>query len=411
MDSNNFESTCINPSAEFLHRVEPDFLSIDTQLNFENERSMSLGETSLDGFEAISAGATSPMTPMGHMPIHNFYGMDGWVKTEPQDAWHIHNTDSEGLWLAPDGSTMANCVMNTFTTQTSTSQFQPGYFCPMRPKSAIDPPLSRAVFPHALAGCRGVPIEEDLPWPTSALITQPQTVAPSATFQMMLPSSPMGRVKPVTPLQHYRDSSYCSSSPPSCNSSSILASQWETEESKYDLRDEVEAFEREVMLPYETRDFCNSATKVEDQSPKKSLPAKSGVNCEAVIRQNEFACSFKGCIDKNGRQKRFKRQEHRKRHEKTVHGEQGGHGPRPKYPCWVVTGNKRCGRDFSRKDNLNSHLLKTHGRKSNSQRNSYVATLDSNSKYYDKDWVGSLTAEGLPIDPARWPDVQLRSKV
>ena len=117
----------------------------------------------------------------------------------------------------------------------------------------------------------------------------------------------------------------------------------------------------------------------------------SAFNREVVIAQNEFACSYPGCIDKQtGKQKRFKRQEHKKRHEKTVH-EKNEHGW---YKCWV-TGCKIAA--FTRPENLKSHLKNIHGKKSLGQRNRYVATQDRNSPHYDPDWVGELTEDGYPI--------------
>ncbi|RMD40861.1 hypothetical protein DV735_g4278, partial [Chaetothyriales sp. CBS 134920] len=118
-------------------------------------------------------------------------------------------------------------------------------------------------------------------------------------------------------------------------------------------------------------------------------PGKSGIDCDAVIAHNEFACSWPNCIDKaTGKQKRFKRQEHKKRHEKTVHEKEGS------YRCWVPGCTTTA---FTRTDNLKSHLRNTHGKKSPNQRNRYVATQDKNSECYDPDWQGDLTEDGYPI--------------
>ena len=127
---------------------------------------------------------------------------------------------------------------------------------------------------------------------------------------------------------------------------------------------------------------------------RKPLDNKSGIEYDSIVTQNSFACSYPGCIDKNtDKQKRFKRQEHKKRHEKTVH-EKDTHAS---HVCWVP----QCERSFSRNDNLKSHLRNTHGKRSANARNRYVATLDMNNvEYYSPDWIGELTAEGLPIGKA-----------
>ncbi|RMZ82566.1 hypothetical protein DV738_g1473, partial [Chaetothyriales sp. CBS 135597] len=118
-------------------------------------------------------------------------------------------------------------------------------------------------------------------------------------------------------------------------------------------------------------------------------PGKSGIDCDVVIAHNEFACSWPNCIDKaTGKQKRFKRQEHKKRHEKTVHEKEG------LYRCWVPGCTTTA---FTRTDNLKSHLRNTHGKKSPNQRNRYVATQDKHSEWYDPDWQGDLTEDGYPI--------------
>jgi hypothetical protein len=123
----------------------------------------------------------------------------------------------------------------------------------------------------------------------------------------------------------------------------------------------------------------------------RPLANKSGFECDRVITANSFACTYPECIDKNtGKQKRFKRAEHKKRHEKTVHQKES-HVP---HRCWVP----QCEKSFSRTDNLKSHLQKTHGKRSPGARNRYVATLDpNNSQYFSPEWQGDLTSEGLPI--------------
>lgn len=237
-----------------------------------------------------------------------------------------------------------------------------------------------------------------MPWSNVGVMGDPQTVEPSATFQATLPSSsPMSKYEPITPLRHHRGSSSLFASSPLPDSSSVLASQWDLEDTNFVPPGDVHGYPEKPVLRRMLRSSQHSPPiKIEDDSPRKPFSTKSGVDCEAVIPQNMFACSRPGCT------RRFKRQEHKKRHERTVHTQAGVE--QPKYPCWVVTGNKICGRTFSRRDNLKSHETKTHGRRSNNQRNAYVATLDPNSKYYDADWTGPLTAEGLPIGHPSFPE-------
>ena len=297
---------------------------------------------------------------------------------------------------------MANCVMNSFPPLSSGPLFQPAYFCPTaRPKSDVDPPLSRAVFNNALSGSKMNSPDEMVSWSNMGIMTQnqPLTVEPNATFQATLPSSsPMSKYEPITPLRHHQGHSSLFTSSPLSGGSSTLASQWDLEDTKHVPEDDVlERSEKPVLHRMLRSSQASSPISIEDQSPQKSFLSRSGVDCEAVIRQNMFACSRPGCL------RRFKRQEHKKRHEKTVHVQAGVE--QQKFPCWVVTGSKICGRSFTRRDNLKSHETKTHGRRSNNQRNAYVATLDPNSKYYDVDWTGPLTADGLPLGHPSFPEV------
>lgn len=416
MDSSTFESAYLDPKVNYLPNIEPQadtydsfsqvetcpslsssFLSVDTQLAFEADAGFRLNSTSPDDFSVSSISLPSPITPLEYVSMHNQYNTESWMKPEPQEVWHRQIIDSENLWFTADDPSMANCVMNTFSTQTPAAQFQPGYFSLNRPKSAADPPLSRAVFPNSFIGQSPVKLEEPMQWSQQTLLPQPQTVEPSATFQSTLVSSP---VKPMTPFKHHRNSSFSfASSPLTSVPSSVLASQWDDEEIKHESDLGVLSYSEPVKLKMPMRSLTSMPIKKEESPLKKSSSCRSGIDCEAVIPQNEFACTYPGCRDKEGRPKRFKRQEHKKRHEKTVHNIKD----HDKHYCWVVTGNKVCGKDFSRRDNLKSHLKKTHGRRSNNQRNSYVATLDEGSVYYDEEWKGPLTSEGLPVGHPRWP--------
>lgn len=418
MDFNSFDSACIDSTIDFLQSDEREyerygsfthsescpslsssFLTIDTsRLSIDEKRR---GSTSPDNFTVSSASVTSPITPLGPIPMHSFYAPEAWSKTQSLDLWQTQNPDPESFWMASEESAMANCLMNSLTQRTSATLFQPGYFCPIAPsKSDVDPPLSRAVFNNALSESKTTNPDEMVAWSNMGMITHPQTVEPSATFQTTLPSSsPLRKYEPITPLRHQRGSSSLFASSPLSGRSSILASQWSVDDMKYMPDDDVHGHAEKTFLRRTLQSSRGSSrTKLEDESPRKPFPSKSGVDCEAVIQQNKYACSRPGC------HRRFKRQEHKKRHEKTVHTPQAG-VEQLKFPCWVVTGNKVCGRTFTRRDNLKSHETKTHGRRSHNQRNAYVATLDPKSKYYDADWAGPLTAEGLPIGHPSFPEI------
>ncbi|KAK2813813.1 hypothetical protein FQN50_000214 [Emmonsiellopsis sp. PD_5] len=84
--------------------------------------------------------------------------------------------------------------------------------------------------------------------------------------------------------------------------------------------------------------------------------------------------------------KKFGRSQHLLRHMASHTGEKP-------HVCWVPD----CGRKFSRSDNLRVHYATTHGKKMGS--NTYVATLDDTSKYYDPEYRGELTADGRPVGP------------
>jgi len=418
MDSHSFGGACIDRTMDFLQSDEQEyerygsfphsescsslsssFLTVDTSsLSFDDGRR---GSTSPDNFTASSGSVTSPITPLGPIPMHSFYAPEAWSKTQSHDLWQAQNPDPESFWMASEESAMANCVMNSFPQHTSAALFQPGYFCPTaRPKSEVDPPLSRAVFNNTLSSSKINNPDEMAAWSNMGMITYPETVEPSATFQTTLPSSsPLSKYEPITPLRHKRGSSSLFASSPVSGGSSILASQWEMIDTRYMPDVDVYGHSEKSFLRGTLKSSQGSSPiKLEDESPRKPFNSKSGVDCEAVIKQNTFACSRPGC------HRRFKRQEHKKRHEKTVHAPQAG-VIQQKYPCWVVTGDKVCGRIFTRRDNLKSHETKTHGRRSNNQRNAYVATLDPGSKYYDADWTGPLTTEGLPIGHPSFPEI------
>lgn len=379
------------------------FLTIDTSgTTFDGDRGEHRGSISPENL-TVSSGTSvnSPLTP-AHLHEPQAAGM--WPRYQGQDTWHHHNADVENLWLASDEAVMASCVMNDFP-QHDLPMYPPGYFgLNKKSKPTADPPLSRAVFANAVSHQEEHnTVDGMMSWPQRLELAYLPTVAPNVTFQNVMPSSPASEFAPMTPMKHHRyNSSIFASSPLTDSSSSILASQWPLHDEaglvltdNYSNRYEQQRLSRS----HSSRSYYVDHTDQEGSSPTRKHMSRSGLDCEAVIPQNIFACSVPGCVDKDGKPKRFRRQEHKKRHEKTVHKKDAT------FPCWVQTGEKPCGKVFTRRDNLNSHLKKTHGSRKNNQRNSYVATLDEKSKYFDEKWKGQLTADGLPIGHPRWPEL------
>lgn len=380
------------------------FLSVDTSaMSFQEDRTGHHEPISPENLTMSSgASTTSPITPMGQLSLNDMPDTAMWPNYQTNDVWHHHPADAENLWLPSGESAMAHCVMNSFA-ESDSSVFQPAYFnMGRKQRTHPDPPLSRAMFHNpAPQQMNHTGMDGMLPWPQTLDLTYPMTIAPSVTFQGALPSSPSSEFEPITPLKHHRgSSSIFASSPLTGSTSSILTSQWDIEEEKYMPVKEETAYHEKQSLSQILRSSVDQSVKLEGSSPRDVPVSKSGVDCEAVIPQNIYACSVAGCVDRDGKPKRFRRQEHKKRHEKTVHNKDAY------YYCWVQTGGKRCDKRFTRRDNLNSHLKKTHGSRKNNQRNSYVATLDEKSEYFDDKWKGQLTADGLPIGHPRWPEVR-----
>lgn len=400
----SFEGYGSLSQSESCPSMGSSFLTVDTSaMSFDEDRTDHKEPTSPENLTMSSgASATSPTTPMGQLSLNSMPDTTMWPDYQSNDIWHHHAADAENLWLPSGESAMANCVMNSFSDQ-EPSVFQPGYFnMGRKQRTHPDPPLSRAMFANpAPQQTNHTAMDGMVPWPQSMDLAYPMTIAPSVTFQGALPSSPSSDFEPITPLKHHRgSSSIFASSPLTGSSSSVLTSQWDVEEMKYMPIEEAATHPERQSLSYLLRSSQDHSVKLEGSPPLEAHVSKSGVDCEAIIPQNIYACTIPGCVDKNGRPRRFRRQEHKKRHEKTVHKKD------IEYPCWVQTGGKRCDKKFTRRDNLNSHLKKTHGSRKNNQRNSYVATLDEKSEYFDDKWKGKLTADGLPIGHPRWPEVR-----
>lgn len=377
------------------------FLTVDTSgMSFDGDRTEYRGSISPENLTMSSrASNQSPITPAN---LHDIHATAIWAKHQYNDLWHHLNTDVDSFWPPSEDATMAHCPIANFP-QHDLHMHPSGYFgLGKRLKPSVDPPLSRAVFANSIPQQEEHTVVDNmLTWPQKLEHAYPRTVAPNVTFQDIVPSPPATEFEPMTPMKHHRyGSSTYASSPLTRHPSSILTSQWV-------MGDGVQSSPVADTPSYcDQEDLAQMLSSSPDQqmkregsSPTRNLTSKSGVDCEAVIPQNIFACSVPGCVDKNGGPKRFRRQEHKKRHEKTVHNKD------TTFACWVQTGGNRCDKKFTRRDNLNSHLKKTHGSRKNNQRNSYVATLDEKSKYFDEKWRGPLTAHGLPVGHPRWPEV------
>ena len=359
-------------------------------------------------YASKSARSTNPPTPMATLPL---FGIESQRLKMEQTLRgnHMYEPAETGLpeldfWMGTsevDDLTFGNMPampLIDVLASLDPSSFPSNYSQYPQTVGMSNPALSRSIFDFRDAvdtGGSGSLEDHGLSWPPLTS-SPPQTIAPSAAFQPMLMSSPIVKHEPSTPIRMCSSSSVVfSSSPMGLMSPPVVPSQHEVEDLKYDIIDDDildsamkrhrSGVDRLHRRGYERRRHLGPSSR------PKPLSGRSGMQCDVVIAQNEFACTYPGCIDKTtGKQKRFKRQEHKKRHEKTVHEKNNN----PVHRCWVP-GCKTA--PFSRTDNLKSHLKNTHGKKSPNQRNLYVATQDKHSEYYDLDYIGELTKEGYPV--------------
>lgn len=262
--------------------------------------------------------------------------------------------------------------------------------------AALESSLSRSIF-HSRQPSDTLGAEHMTQWRPSMLQTPPRTVAPSATFQPMVPSSPAYHLTPLTPIQNKFDTRIASgiastpySSSPICSSSKQLVSF--NEESNCSI---VQPTLVRTLRQSKCKGSGRSSRRTAERKqsgrsgrPSKPRMSRAGTEYPQYIPENPFPCTVEDCVDKNGKRKKFKRQEHLKRHQRTCHT-----GFRP-HDCWVPGCTTK---PFSRTDNLNSHLHKTHGKNSPAARNRYIATLDPKSGVYDVDYRGPFTESGWPI--------------
>jgi hypothetical protein len=229
-------------------------------------------------------------------------------------------------------------------------------------------------------------------WTLTVGHTPPDTVAPSATFQPILASTPC-RLEPMTPQKYPAPAA----APILSSSPCPLYSPEQISAHEYELAGHIlEAMPMtQKQIPKARRSGSRTTRAICERrclgasGRMKSAVSKSGMECDVIIEGNKYACEFADCIDKNGKRKMFKRREHAKRHVDTVHLK------KKQFRCWVPGCTTQ---PFTRSDNLTTHLKSTHGKKSVSSRNRYVSTLDPASENFDPDWRGDLDDNGHPVD-------------
>lgn len=244
-------------------------------------------------------------------------------------------------------------------------------------------------------------------WIPTIVHTQPETVAPSATFRPTLASSSW-ELEPLTPLRYQGPAlagSTLSASPSHLYSPAPIPAQTEYEQAEHILETMPVAPKHEPKArrrggrsgrPSHEQKCFSSSGRI------KSSVRKSAMVCDVIIEGNKYACEFVDCMDKNGKRKMFKRREHAKRHVDTVHLK------KKQFPCWVPGCTTQ---PFTRSDNLTTHLKSTHGKKSVSSRNRYVSTLDPASENFDPEWRGDLDDNGYPVDSHRFGLKSVRSRL
>ncbi|EXJ91117.1 hypothetical protein A1O1_04224 [Capronia coronata CBS 617.96] len=390
--------------------LSSSFLSSDqSSAGFQGPRRASLASSSSsmspEVFFTPSARTSSPTTPMMFDPgLHTSYQQ--YMK--PATYFHMsrpifHLQDEEhdrqnDMWMS---NVTSGYSLPLLTEMPETLMAMPHHsFSHVGTvglsEAATNPALTDSIFSSPDHKPIQATEHDLLTWGSTHLQPPAETVEPRVTFRPALPSSPACKFEPSTPLNAHiaSSASAMTSSPLSFVSPMVVPSQRDADEPSYgsfepslrlcEARKNRTNPDRLHRRSYERKRLSGASSK------PKPATNKSGINCELVITKNEFACGYPGCIDKStGEAKRFKRQEHKKRHEKTVH-EKEKHSA---YRCWVP----ECNRPFSRTDNLKSHLRNTHSKRPGVRGNRYVATLDKSSEYYDPEWVGELDKEGFPV--------------
>ncbi|KAK5075692.1 hypothetical protein LTR24_009966 [Lithohypha guttulata] len=345
------------------------------------------GGSERDEATRTSMHRTSPTAMTSTIATNTAMLVDALYSSEAEDMPGHHLAQTEGFSFTWEAQTVADRVLYSFSEQETATCLQSA-FPALAAQSSVAANLmfSISVSGGALPEANQLTGLDVLPWTHYGLAAHSMAVE---TAPLISPSTP----ECISPRRLcLQDFSVAAPSPSSDTSSFAPLSLGDASEPERTLSPRHEV---QVSTP-------KSGIKRERRSPSRLCSGQHEVEREAVIPSNIFPCGFPHCVDRRGRPKRFKRQEHKRRHEKTVHGQ--GEAT-PSFRCWVQTGRNKCGRVFSRSDNYKAHLRNTHGRRSTRKRNAYVATLDENSRYADIEWQGQLTAEGLPIGHPRFPEI------
>lgn len=404
-DDNQFappspQTTCPSLTDSFISETRSQtYLDATRRSSFASSAAYSRASRSPGWYSAQSAKTTTPTTPFSSLaPFESHHSVKLEDGTDGRQLYLLGESSLPELemWMSPEDSADMSHLAHTtafplLNTPILTDDHLYGGTDSQYPQtlSTSNPSLSRSIFelsetaPHA----DSMPMDEHSQEWSVMTRSSPQTIAPSATFQPFLISSPVAKQKPSTPSRiEHQSSSIFSSSPVELISPPTVPSQNVIDESEYGQEEDMLSQHmrcRGNLNRLHRREFTRRRHVGSDSRPK-AASSRSGMLCDAVIAGNEFLCGYTGCSS------RFKRQEHKKRHERTVH-EKSQHSL---HRCWVpgcLTA------PFTRTDNLKSHLKNTHGAKKANQRNKYVATLDKHSGYYDPDWEGELTEDGYPV--------------
>ena len=343
-------------------------------------------------FSATSGSTACPSTPMSAsvldfssiaVPVDGSgYNLDGGY-----GSFRSANEDGDFVWSPagskddPAMSTLPYTSLDHVATQDLFSGSHVPGEAASRHGSTFGPLIPRPCWDGFPASSDFLSTEGNMTWSSEVLGCPPQTVAPSATFQQVLVSSPPNEVEPMTPtLQHIvPPASILSSSPSDWSPSRHHNLQYHPDGAERTLVNSLSLTPLEA--PKVRRSHPRRGIKTASHFPRvtKSSLKHSGASCPEVIARNTHECRYDSCVDKKGKRKSFKRREHLKRHENTVHVQDKSR----MHTCWVPLCTTS---PFTRSDNLHSHLLKTHGKRTAGQRNRY-----------DPEYKGEIDADGYPL--------------
>ena len=378
---------CPSLSESFVS-ILPEGLDLETS---RRPSIVSSCSSATPGWQTTSSNATCPATPVNftldapfsatHLKTEQDLAVDS-LYALPQfgdpraDMWGEAHAAEPSIELSGNASTMQLMSALGLPLHNEANSWSS-----LSHNMNTNPSLSRSMF--GLDQIATSTLEQgNTHWsghPTSPL----RTIAPAAAFQPVYMPSPMTNTQPSTPSRRGVLVNELFGSSPYPFSTPVVPSQHEIGTPDFDCYDHAGVQVPDAQCNLITPEGRHSRSRLQRRRVGFSSEPKLATPVGTVIHErNEFACSHPGC------EKRFKRQEHKKRHQKTVHLKN------ETWACWVPGCNTGA---FTRTDNLTSHLKKTHGKKSPNQRNKYVATLDDNSKYFDWEYRGPIDEAGYPL--------------